>query len=90
MVKRAVLKIVVLPNSRRFAARYERATRASLPANVMLNRTYKQRASPWNRQERRQRGRRIGSLNRKLFKDSIVIKHTKEVLKQGPKVYWYE
>ena len=62
MVKIAVLKVVVLPNGTRFTARYKRATRASLPANITLNRTYKQRAAPRNRRRRRQRGRGIGNL----------------------------
>ena len=46
VVERAVPKVVALPNGRRFATIYKRTTRATLPANVMLNRTYKQSDAP--------------------------------------------
>ena len=46
MVKRAVPKVVVLPNSKRFTARYKRATNALLLANVTLNSICKQKATP--------------------------------------------
>ena len=72
IVKRAVPRLVVLPNSRQFTARYKRATRASLPANVMLNRTDKQRAVPQNGRRQCQRGRGIGSLNTKVIKNPII------------------
>ena len=46
MVKRQKPKRVTLPNGRTFLARYRRATRTELPANVRLKRSYKQRAAP--------------------------------------------
>ena len=84
MVKRAVPRVVVLPNVKRFTARYKRAARASLSTNVTLNRTYKQRGAPRNRRQL-QKGRGIGSLMKKVIKNPIVRKLTKEVLKETPK-----
>ena len=55
MVRRANPKRVTLPNSRSFLARYRRATRRELPANVHLNRPYKQRAAPKGQRQRRAR-----------------------------------
>ena len=43
MVRRENPKRVTLPNGRTFLARYRRATRAKLPANVRLNRPYRRR-----------------------------------------------
>ena len=79
-------KVVVLPNIRQCKARYKRATTASLPGNVTLSRTYKQRAAPRNRR-RRQRRRGIGRLIKKLIKFPIVRELTKKALKQASKVY---
>ena len=39
MVKRAAPKVVLLPKDKKFTARYKKETRASLTANVTLNRT---------------------------------------------------
>ena len=41
MVKQQTPKKVTLPNGRTFYAKYKRATRADLPANVRLERPYK-------------------------------------------------
>ena len=49
MVKRQNPKRVTLPNDRAFYARYKRTTRAELPANVRLERPYRQRAAPRGR-----------------------------------------
>ena len=46
MVKRKNPKKVTLPNGRTFYAKYKRTTRAELPANLHLQRGYRQRASP--------------------------------------------
>ena len=55
MIKRAQPKRVTLPNGRTFIARYRRATRNDLPANVSLPRIYKERAAPKNKRRRRRR-----------------------------------
>ena len=80
MVKRAAPKVVLLPKGKRFAARYKKETRASLTANVTLNRTYKQRASPQNRERRRQTRTGIGSLIKNVIKNLKARKPTKKVL----------
>ena len=56
MIKRATPKRVTLPNGRTFLARYRRATRNDLPANVTFPRVYKERAAP---KGKRRRGRVI-------------------------------
>ena len=58
MVKRQTAKKVMLPNGRTFYARYKRATRADLLANVRLEQPYKQRAAPKGRRRRVRQGRR--------------------------------
>ena len=69
MVRRANPKRVTLPNGRSFLARYRRATRAELPANVRLNRPYKQRAALKGQRLRRARqgGRGFKSAFKKAF-----------------------
>ena len=46
MVKRDTPKLVRLPNGRTFYAQYKRTRRANLPANVRLERVFRQRAVP--------------------------------------------
>ena len=68
MVKRQNPKRVTLPNSRTFYARYRRATRAELPANVDLNRPYRWRVAPRGQRRRvRQSGRGFKSAFKKAF-----------------------
>ena len=59
MRKLHVPKRVTLQNGRTFNARYKRVSRSQLPANVVLRKTYRQRAAPRGRRRRRRRqGRR--------------------------------
>ena len=58
MMKLNVPKRVVLPNGRTFVARYKRISRAELSPNIVMRRTYRQRAAPRGCR-RRQRGRGI-------------------------------
>ena len=71
MVKRQNPKRVSLPNGRTFYAKYKRTTRAELPANVHLQRSYRQRAAPRGRRRtavvRQQRGRGFKSVLKKAF-----------------------
>ena len=68
MVKRQNPKRVTLPNGRTFYARYKRTTRAELPANVRLERPYRQRAAPRGRRRHvRQGGRGFKSVFKKVF-----------------------
>ena len=73
--------VVNLPNDRRFTTRHKRRTRNPTPDNVTLNRTYKQRVVPRNRRRQRQNGREIGSLIKKVIKNSIVRKLAKGALR---------
>ena len=56
MMKLNVPKRVTLLNGRTFVARYKRIPRDQLPPNIVMRRTYTQRAAPRGRR-RRQRGR---------------------------------
>ena len=58
MMKLNVPKRVVQPNGRTFVARYQRISRAQLPPNIVMHRTYRQRAAPRGRR-RRKRGHGI-------------------------------
>ena len=53
MVKLNVPKRVTLPNSGTFIARYKRIKRSELPPNIVMRRTYTQRAAPRGRRRRR-------------------------------------
>ena len=55
MIKRERPKRVTLPDGRTFLARYRRATRDDLPANIALPRIYKERAAPKGKRRRRNR-----------------------------------
>ena len=75
MMKRERPKRVTLSNSRTFIARYQRVTRAHLPANVHLAQPYKERAVPKGRRSRQQQvvkqGHGIGSKLLKLVKKAL-------------------
>ena len=84
MIKRQNPKRVTLPNGRTFYARYRRATRAELPANVHLNRPYRQRAAPRGRRRRvRQGGRGFKSAFKKAFNFAKKISKNKAVRNIG-------
>ena len=71
MMKLNVPKRVVLPNGRTFVARYKRICRAEFPPNIVLHRTYRQRAAPRGCR-RRQRGRGIFDFIKKVAKNPLV------------------
>ena len=78
MVKRQTPKKVTLPNGRTIYARYKRATRANLPANVRLEQPYKQRAAPKGRCRRvRQGGRDFKSAFSKLMRFAKKVRNNK-------------
>ena len=95
MVKRNTPKLVRLPDGRTFYARYKRTRCANLPANVRLERVYKQRAAPrgWRRQPRQvanQQGQGIGNffkMAKKLAKSKIARNIGKKALQYLPDVY---
>ena len=84
MVKRQNPKRVTLPNCRTFYARYRRATRAELPANVRLNRPYRRRVAPRGRRcQVRQGGRGFKSAFKKAFNFAKKISKNKAVRNIG-------
>ena len=84
MVKRQKPKKVRLPNGRTFYARYKKATRADLPANVRLERPYKQKAAPKGRRCRvRQGGRGFKSLFDKLMRFAKKVGNNKALKNVG-------
>ena len=84
MFKRQNPKRVTLPSGRTFLARYRRATRTELPANVRLERPYKQRAAPKGRRQRvKQGGRGFKSAFKKAFNFAKKISKNKAVRNIG-------
>ena len=84
MLKRQNPKRVTLPNGRTFLAIYRRATRTELPANVRLERPYKQRAAPKGRRRRvKQGGRGFKSAFKKAFNFAKKISKNKAVRNIG-------
>ena len=93
MIKRAVPKRVRLPNGRTFFARYKQATRDDLPANVNLNRPYKQRNAPKGKrqQQQQQHGRgfknvlgKIVKFAKKVGKNKTFRKIARSALEEAP------
>ena len=77
MMKLNVPKRVVLPNGRTFVARYKRISRAELPPNIVMRRTYRQRAAPRGRR-RRQRDRGIFDFVKKSRQKPISLLTSKK------------
>ena len=81
-------KRVTLPNGRTFTARFRRATRAELPNNISMRRTYRNnfakgaRRIPTGRRRRgRQSGRGLFSFMKKVIKNPIL----RDVARTGAK-----
>ena len=80
MVKQQTPKKVTLPNGRTFYAKYKRATGPDLPANVRLERLYKQRATPKGRRRHQgiqQGGRGFKSVFGKLMRFAKKVGNNK-------------
>ena len=71
-MKRVTPKRVTLPNGRTFVTKYQHITHAHLPANILLNWPYKQRAATkgkqWIQWVAQQQGCGILSFGSKLYK----------------------
>ena len=78
-------KRITLPNSRTFLARYKRVSKSQLPANIVLKRTYRQRAAPIGR--RGQGGRGLFSFIEKAEKCPAVKSIAKQGLRHLPGLY---
>ena len=73
MVKLQVTKRVTLPNGRTFVARYKRTRRGKLPPNIVMRRTYAQRAAPRGRRRRQaQQGQGIFDFVKKVARNPLV------------------
>ena len=88
MMKLNVPKRVTLPNGRTFVARYERISRDQLPPNVVIRRTYTQRAAPRGRRRRRaQQGQGFFDSVKKVAKNPLVKSIARKGLEYAPGVY---
>ena len=88
MKKLDVPKRVTLPNGRTFFARYKRIKREELPPEIIVRRTYRQRAAPrGRRRRRRQQGRRIIESAQKALKNPMVRAIAKKALEYAPGLY---
>ena len=77
MRRRDTSKRVTLPNGRTFFARYKRVSRGHLPANIRMNRTYRNQVARGRR--RGQRGRGIVSTFKKIASHPI----TQQLIRTG-------
>ena len=89
MVKLATPKRVTLPNGRTFVARYRRIPRDRLPPNIIMRRSYTQKAAPRCRRCRRMGQQRQGIFDfiKKFAKNPIVKSIAKQGLKHAPAAY---
>ena len=88
MMKLNVPKRVTLPNGRTFVARYKRIPRDQLPPNIVMRRTYTQRAAPRGRRRRRaQQGQGIFDFVKKVARNPLVKSTARKRLEYAPGVY---
>ena len=89
MMKLATSKRVTLPNGRTFVAHYKRILRDHLPPNIIMRRTYTQRAAPRSRRRGRrgQQGQGIFDFIKKVAKIPLVKSIAKQGLKYAPATY---
>ena len=82
-------KRVMPPNGRTFFAHYKRIPRDHLPPNIIMRRTYTQRAAPRGRRRRRrgQQGQGIFDFIKKVAKNPLVKSIAKQGLKYAPAAY---
>ena len=91
MVKLNVPKRVTLLNGRTFIARYKRIKRSELLPNIVMRRTYTQRAAPRYRKRRRaQQGQGIFDFVKKVARNPLVKSIAKKGLEYAPGVYHYQ
>ena len=87
-MKLNVPKRVTLPNGRTFVARYKRIPRDQLPPNIVMRRTYTQRAAPRGRRRRRaQQGQGIFDFVKKVARNPLVKSIARKGLEYAPGVY---
>ena len=84
MVKLNAPKRITLPNGWTFVACYKRIPRGELPDNIVMRRTYTQRAGP---RDCRPRGRGIFDFVKKIAKNPLVRSIAKKGLECAPGIY---
>ena len=89
MVKLQVPKRVTLPNGRIFVSRYKRIRSGELPPNIVMKRTYTQRAAPVSRTRcgRAQQGQGIFDFVKKVARNPLVRSIAKKGLEYAPGIY---
>ena len=90
MVKLNVPKRVTLPNGRTFVACYKRISRGQLPPNIVMRRTYTQRAAPRGRRRRvrtAQQGQGIFDFIKKVVRNPLLKSIARQDLKYAPGAY---
>ena len=87
MMKLATPKRVTLPNGRTFVVRYKRIKRSELPPNIVMRRTYRDRAAVGRRRVRRQQGQGIFDFVKKVAKNPLVKTIAKKGLEYAPGIY---
>ena len=88
MVKLNVSKRVTLPNGRTFVARYKRIRRGELPPNIVMRKTYTQRAALRGRRCRRtQQGQGVFDFVKIVARNPLLRPITKKGLEYAPGVY---
>ena len=81
-------KRVTLPNDRTLVARYKRIPRDQLPPNIVMRRTYTQRAAPRGKRCRRaQQGQGIFDFVKKVARNPLVKSIARKELEYVPGVY---
>ena len=88
MVKLNVPKTVTLPNGRTFIAQYKRIKRSELLPNLVMRRTYTQRAASKGRRHRRaHEGHGIFDFVKKVARNPLLKSIAKKGLEHAPGVY---
>ena len=88
MVKINTPKRVTLPNGRTFVARYKRIRNGELPSNIVMRRTYTQRATPKGcRRIARQQVQGIFDFVKKVASNLLVKSIARQGLKYAPAAY---
>ena len=88
MVKLQVPKRVTLPNGRTFVARYKIIRRGELRPNIVMRRTYRQRATPRDRRRRQAQQRQENfDFVKKVARNPLVRSTARKGLEYAPGAY---
>ena len=88
MVKLNVPKRVTLPNARTFLTRYKGIRRGELSPNIVMRRTYTERAAPRvTRRRRAQQGQGIFAFVKKVARNPLVKSISRKGLEYAPGIY---